>query len=549
MSLIFYSEEGENQKEESIDKYKDLFDEYKSQSITLTEALIHMYTSSGVEKNKMNVLITDLIKDCKNKIELNLDKIKEKYPSLTEDEAIIISSYTCEAEDNDYSPYKLLNKNLVSDDRINGIKKISKYFYILLKSLRKLKKYYPTKENKYLYRCIGVKVNYKIDPFDKKSVPYIEGNTKTFWSFTSTSTCIKTSYKFLKGKKIQSGTIFTLYGDIWGYDISLFNVFNEEEILLEPERKFIVDQVYPPVNDIIHVRCNIQKTNPVLSTETTLDKIIQILAQNNNNIDFRKIFKELFISEHFVDIKGTMAFLPGSQVDLRLVKDITPLLNIPQPFKLIKMDKMRNNIVVSRRAVLEAERNEVRNDVISKLQEGAVLDGVVKNLMEYGAFVDIGGIDGLLHVTDMSWKRVLNPADIVSVGDNIKVQVLKFNKETGRISLGMKQLVDSPWENIEQRYKVGEKYKGKVSNITDYGAFIALEECIEGLAYITELSWFKNTQPSKILTLGQEVEAMVLEINPEKRKIALGLKQCQPNPWKDFAEKHPVGTKLEGEPQ
>ena len=247
-----------------------------------------------------------------------------------------------------------------------------------------------------------------------------------------------------------------------------------------------------------------------------------------------------------VDIKGTMAFLPGSQVDLRLVKDITPLLNIPQPFKLIKMDKMRNNIVVSRRAVLEAERNEVRNDVISKLQEGAVLDGVVKNLMEYGAFVDIGGIDGLLHVTDMSWKRVLNPADIVSVGDNIKVQVLKFNKETGRISLGMKQLVDSPWKNIEQRYKVGEKYKGKVSNITDYGAFIALEECIEGLAYITELSWFKNTQPSKILTLGQEVEAMVLEINPEKRKIALGLKQCQPNPWKDFAEKHPVGTKLEG---
>ena len=247
-----------------------------------------------------------------------------------------------------------------------------------------------------------------------------------------------------------------------------------------------------------------------------------------------------------VDIKGTMAFLPGSQVDLRLVKDITPLLNIPQPFKLIKMDKVRNNIVVSRRAVLEAERNEVRNDVISKLQEGAVLDGVVKNLMEYGAFVDIGGIDGLLHVTDMSWKRVSNPSEIVSVGDNIKVQVLKFNKDTGRISLGMKQLVDSPWENIEQRYKVGEKYKGKVSNITDYGAFIALEECIEGLAYITELSWFKNTQPSKILTLGQEVEAMVLEINPEKRKIALGLKQCQPNPWKEFAENHPVGTKLEG---
>jgi len=305
MSLIFYSEEGENQKEESIDKYKDLFDKYKDQSITLIEALTQMYTSSGVDKNKINDLITGLIQDCENKIESNLDKIKKEYSSISKDEAIIISSYTWEAEVSDYSPYKLLNTNLVSDDRINGIKKISKYIYVLLKSLRKLKKYYPTKQNKYLYRCIGVKVNYMIDPFNKKSVPYIEGNTKTFWSFTSTSTCIKTSYRFLKGKKIQSGTIFTLYGDIWGYDISLFNVFNEEEILLEPERKFIVDQVYPPVNDIIHVRCNIQKTNPVLSTETTLDTIIQILKQNNNNIDFRKILKELFISEDIVDMNGT----------------------------------------------------------------------------------------------------------------------------------------------------------------------------------------------------------------------------------------------------
>jgi len=303
MSLMFYSEEGENQKEESIDKYEDLFDKYKSQSITLTEALTQMYTSSGVDSNKMNNLITGLIQDCKNKIESNLDKIKEKYPLISKDEAIIISSYTCEVEDNQYSPYKLLNKNLVSDDRINGLKKISKYFYILLKSLRKLKKYYPTKENKYLYRCIGVKVNYMIDPFNKKSIPYIEGNTKTFWSFTSTSTSIKTSYKFLKGNTIQSGTIFTLYGDILGYDISLFNVFNEEEILLEPERKFIVEQVYPPVNDIIHVRCNIQKTKPVLNSKTVLDKIIEKIELNNNNIDFRKIFKALRITESMVNIE------------------------------------------------------------------------------------------------------------------------------------------------------------------------------------------------------------------------------------------------------
>ena len=305
MSLIFYSEEEENQKEESIDKYKDLFDKYRNNSITLTEALTQMFTSSGVEKNKINNLITDLIQDCENKIETNFDKIKEKYPSLSKDDAIIISSYTCEAADNQYSPYKLLNRNMVSDDRRNGLKKISKYFYILLNSLRKLKKYYPTKENKYLFRCIGVKVNYMIDPFNKKSVPYIEGNTKTFWSFTSTSTSIKTSYRFLNGKKIQSGTIFTLYGDIWGYDISLFNVFNEEEILLEPERKFVIEQVYPPVNDIIHVRCNIQKTNPVLSSENDLDKVISIINQNNNNIDFRMIFKELFINENIVDINGT----------------------------------------------------------------------------------------------------------------------------------------------------------------------------------------------------------------------------------------------------
>ena len=248
-----------------------------------------------------------------------------------------------------------------------------------------------------------------------------------------------------------------------------------------------------------------------------------------------------------VDIRGTVAFLPGSQVDLRLVKDISPLMNIPQPFKLLKMDRQRNNIVVSRRAVLESQRDAVKNEVLSKLEEGAVVDGVVKNIMEYGAFVDIGGIDGLLHVTDMSWKRVASPTDVVNVGDTVKVQVLKINRDTARISLGMKQLTASPWENIEQRFKVGEKYKGKVSNITDYGAFIELEDCIEGLAYLSELSWLKKgITPSKLLTIGQEVEAMVLEVNAERKKLASSLKQCQPNPWKDFEENHPVGTKIEG---
>ncbi|MDR2458595.1 MAG: 30S ribosomal protein S1 [Holosporales bacterium] len=249
-----------------------------------------------------------------------------------------------------------------------------------------------------------------------------------------------------------------------------------------------------------------------------------------------------------VDINGTAAFLPGSQVDLRLVKDITPLLNIPQPFRVLKTDRSRNNIVVSRRAVLEATRNQERADVISKLSEGMIINGIVKNIMDYGVFVDIGGIDGLLHVTDMSWKRVSNPADIVNVGDAVDVQIIKFNKESGRISLGMKQLMKTPWENIEQRYKVGEKYTGKVMNITDYGVFIELEDCIEGMIYMTELSWVrKNIHPNKIVEVGQIVEVMVLDIIPAKRKISLGLKQCQPNPWEQFAKDHPVGTRITGE--
>ncbi|MDR1365462.1 MAG: 30S ribosomal protein S1 [Holosporales bacterium] len=249
-----------------------------------------------------------------------------------------------------------------------------------------------------------------------------------------------------------------------------------------------------------------------------------------------------------VDINGTMAFLPGSQVDLRLIKDITPLLGLPQPFKVLKTDRVRNNIVVSRRAVLETVRNKERAEVISKLSEGMIITGVVKNITDYGVFVDIGGIDGLLHVTDMSWKRVSNPADIVSVGDSVDVQIIKFSKESGRISLGMKQLMKTPWENIEQRYKIGEKYTGKIVNITDYGAFVELESCIEGMIYMTEFSWTrKNIPPNKIVEIGQIVDVMVLDVVPTKRKISLGLKQCQPNPWEQFAKDHPIGTRMTGE--
>jgi small subunit ribosomal protein S1 len=248
-----------------------------------------------------------------------------------------------------------------------------------------------------------------------------------------------------------------------------------------------------------------------------------------------------------VDISGTIAFLPGSQVDLRSVKDITPYLNTTYQFKILKMDKARNNIVVSRRTVLEIMRNEAKAEVISKLEEGMVINGTVKNITDYGAFVDIGGVDGLLHVTDMSWKRVTNPGELLSVGEQVRVQVTKFSKETGRISLGMKQLQKSPWEGIEERYVVGNKYKGKIVNVTDYGAFVELEDCLEGMVYETELSWIKkNMHPSKIVSPGDEVEVMVLEVNTIKKKIGLGIKQCQENPWQKFADENPVGTIISG---
>lgn len=248
-----------------------------------------------------------------------------------------------------------------------------------------------------------------------------------------------------------------------------------------------------------------------------------------------------------VDLCGAAAFLPGSQVDIRPVGDITPLLNIQQPFKIIKMDKARNNIVVSRRAVIEESLVGARDEIMSKLAEGQVIQGVVKNITDYGAFVDLGGIDGLLHATDMSWKRVAHPSEVVSVGQTLEVQVLKFNPETHRISLGLKQLQSNPWDNIESRYTIGQKYKGKVTNVAEYGAFVELEPGIEGLIYITEMSWLrKNANAHKVVTVGQEVEVMVLDVDSSKRRMSLGLKQCIENPWEQFAKEHPIGSILEG---
>lgn len=301
--------------------------------------------------------------------------------------------------------------------------------------------------------------------------------------------------------------------------------------------------------DVFVERFEDRNGEPILSIEKAKKEAIWIDLEKHmeNSTTVKGVITGRTRGGFSVDINGTIAFLPGSQVDLRIVKDITPLLSIKQPLKILKMDKIRNNIVVSRRAVLEASRMEAKSEIMARLEEGMIIDGMIKNITDYGAFVDIGGIDGLLHVTDMSWKRVTNPSDVVNVGDQVKVQVLKFNIDTGRISLGMKQLVKTPWENIEQRYTVGEKYQGKVVNITDYGAFVELEDCIEGMIYMTELSWVKkNIHPNKIMNVGDDVEVMVLEVNPEKRKISLGLKQCQDNPWKKFAEDHPIGTKLNG---
>ena len=249
-----------------------------------------------------------------------------------------------------------------------------------------------------------------------------------------------------------------------------------------------------------------------------------------------------------VDLDGAVAFLPGSQVDIRPVRDVGPLMDMPQPFMVLKMDRRRGNIVVSRRAVLEETRAEQRSELIDKLAEGQVIDGVVKNITDYGAFVDLGGIDGLLHVTDMSYKRVNHPSEVIEIGQTVKVQIIRINEETQRISLGMKQLESDPWDHVAQKYPVGSKLSGQVTNITEYGAFVEIEPGIEGLVHVSEMSWTKkNVHPGKIVSTSQEVEVMVLEVDSDKRRISLGLKQAQGNPWTDFAEKHPVGSKVTGE--
>ncbi len=249
-----------------------------------------------------------------------------------------------------------------------------------------------------------------------------------------------------------------------------------------------------------------------------------------------------------VDLGGAVAFLPGSQVDVRPVRDVGPLMDIAQPFVILKMDRRRGNIVVSRRAILEETRAEQRTGLIQNLAEGQVIEGVVKNITDYGAFVDLGGIDGLLHVTDISYKRINHPSEMINIGDTVKVQIVRINKDTQRISLGMKQLESDPWDAAVAKYPIGTRLKGAVTNITEYGAFIELEAGIEGLVHVSEMSWTKkNVHPGKIVSTSQEVEVLVLDVDLEKRRISLGLKQAQSNPWESFADKFPIGTQVEGE--
>ena len=230
------------------------------------------------------------------------------------------------------------------------------------------------------------------------------------------------------------------------------------------------------------------------------------------------------------------------------MRDVAPLMNVPQPFQILKMDRRRGNIVVSRRTVLEESRAEQRHEIVANLAEGQVIDGTVKNLTDYGAFVDLGGIDGLLHVTDIAWRRVNHPSEVLSIGQQVKVRIIKINHETHRISLGMKQLQEDPWSAIETRYQIGQRLKGRVTNIADYGAFVELEPGIEGLIHVSEMSWTKkNVHPGKIVSTSQEVEVQVLEVDAAKRRISLGLKQTLQNPWEAFAEKHPVASIVEGE--
>lgn len=322
-----------------------------------------------------------------------------------------------------------------------------------------------------------------------------------------------------------------------------------------PKREFSLPGQDPEIriNDTVEVfveRMEDRDGYTVLSREKARrEEVWVVLEKNCENKDrVTGIIFSRVKGGFTVDLGGAVAFLPGSQVDIRPVRDVSPLMGTPQPFLILKMDRQRGNIVVSRRAVLEESREEARSELMTQLREGSIVNGVVKNITDYGAFIDLGGVDGLLHVTDISWKRVNHPSEMLTVGQSIEVQIIRYNEETQRISLGMKQLESDPWAEASQKYTAGLRTKGKITNITDYGAFVELESGIEGLVHVSEMSWTKkNVHPNKIVTPGQEVDVQVLDIDMEKRRISLGIKQTQDNPWAAFGAAHQVGQELEGE--
>ncbi len=348
---------------------------------------------------------------------------------------------------------------------------------------------------------------------------------------------------------VVSGTIIHVDGDAVTIDVGLksegriplkeFGVGDEASSLVSGDKIDVFVERYEDKDGL--VRLSREKARRE-EAWTALEKMFKAEERVNGTI-FGRV-KGGFI----VDLDGAVAFLPGSQVDIRPVRDITPLMGNPQPFQILKMDRARNNIVVSRRAILEETRAEARTELIGQLNEGDVVDGVVKNITDYGAFVDLGGVDGLLHVTDIAWKRINHPSEALQVGETIKVKVIRFNSENQRISLGMKQLQDDPWKGVDERFPINSRVKGRVTNITDYGAFVELESGVEGLVHVSEMSWTKkNVHPGKIVSTSQEVEVMVLDVDADKRRISLGLKQCGDNPWDSFLGTHTAGSEIEGE--
>ncbi|MEM5515454.1 30S ribosomal protein S1 [Henriciella sp. AS95] len=351
----------------------------------------------------------------------------------------------------------------------------------------------------------------------------------------------------LQEGRVVPATVIGVAGDFLTLDVGLKV---EGRV---PMKEFLLEDEKPKAGDIVEVyldRIENLMGEAVLSRDKARREESWIKLEDSHNKDepVKGAISGRVKGGFTVDLGGVNAFLPGSQVDIRPVRDVGPLMGEVQPFQILKLDRARGNIVVSRRAILEESRAEQRAEIVDAMNEGDTREGVVKNITDYGAFVDLGGIDGLLHVTDMSWKRINHPSQVVNVGDTVKVQIIKINQDTQRISLGMKQLEADPWEGVESKYMVGTRLNGQVTNITDYGAFVELEDGVEGLIHVSEMSWTKkNVHPGKIVSTSQEVTVEVLDVDSEKRRISLGLKQTQDNPWSAFMADHPVGTEVEGE--